>query len=144
MNNALILPCAACGTLNRVPRERLDEVPVCASCGEHLLDRAPHDVDAATFDKLVQKSDLPVVVDFWAAWCGPCRMMAPAFAEASKALSGKAILVKLNTEAEPDVAGRYDIRSIPTMVVFLKGRELARTSGAMPAARIVEWVEKAG
>jgi thioredoxin 2 len=107
-----------------------------------LLDDAPRDLDAATFTTVIGKSGLPVVVDFWAPWCGPCRTMAPQFAAAATTLRGSALLVKLDTEAEPEVAGRFGIRSIPTMVAFHRGHEIARTSGAMAAAAIVDWVNR--
>jgi thioredoxin 2 len=142
MSESLIVPCTACATLNRVPRERLRDVPVCASCRSRLLDDAPRDLDAATFTTVIGKSGLPVVVDFWAPWCGPCRTMAPQFAAAATTLRGSALLVKLDTEAEPEVAGRFGIRSIPTMVAFHRGHEIARTSGAMAAAAIVDWVNR--
>ncbi|MDA0372609.1 MAG: thioredoxin TrxC [Planctomycetota bacterium] len=144
MSDSLIVPCSSCGTLNRVPRARLGDVPVCSSCRAHLLDREPHDVDAKNFAALVGKSDLPVVVDFWAAWCGPCQMMAPQFAAAARHLVGEAILVKVDTEAQQGIAAQHGIRSIPTMIVFRRGQELARTSGASSADQIAAWVRSVG
>ncbi len=142
MADAVIIPCVGCGTLNRVPRERLQEVPVCADCRRQLLDGPPPDVSADVFGKLVQRSDLPVVVDFWAEWCGPCKMMAPQFAAAATELRARALLVKLDTEAEPAVAAQFGIQGIPTMIAFHHGRELARQSGALQAAHIVSWVSE--
>ena len=103
----------------------------------------PVDLDAAGFERHALRSDLPVVIDFWAEWCGPCRMMAPAFEAAASQLEPRVRLAKLDTEAEPAIAGRYGIRGIPSMVMIRKGREIARTSGAMPTQAIVRWVEQA-
>jgi thioredoxin 2 len=138
--DAVVLVCAACGTLNRVPRARLRDRPICADCRAPLVSGPPPELDAASFERLSTRSDLPVVIDFWAPWCGPCRMMAPAFATARDACADVAVLAKLDTEQHQAVAGRLGIRSIPTVIAFHRGRELARQSGAMQAAQIEQWV----
>lgn len=134
------IACAHCGATNRVPDERLTEDPVCGRCGEALLAGEPVELTDANFDAVTSRTELPVVVDFWAAWCGPCKMMAPQFAQAAKTLKGRALLAKVDTDANPQVASRFAIRSIPTMVQLQGGREVKRMSGALQAAQIVGWV----
>ena len=137
----LLLACAQCLTLNRVPAGRLGEDPKCGKCGAPLLDGKPVALTDATFDKLVERSDLPLVVDFWAEWCGPCKMMAPAFEQAAAELKTRVRFAKLDTEQAQGIAARYGIRSIPTMILFKRGQEAARTAGAMDARRIRAWLE---
>lgn len=139
----LMIACPTDGALNRVPRARLDQNPQCGKCGKPLFQGKAVDLDAANFDRHALKSDVPVVIDFWAAWCGPCRTMTPNFEAAAARLEPRVRMAKLDTEAASAIAGRYAIQSIPTMIMIRKGREIARTSGAMPTAAIVQWVEQA-
>ncbi|MCW5609671.1 MAG: thioredoxin TrxC [Rubrivivax sp.] len=129
--------CVHCGATNRVPAARLADDPSCGRCGQALLAGAPADLDEAGFDRVVAHTDLPVLVDFWAPWCGPCRMMAPAFAQAAAQLKGRALLVKVNSDEHPQLAARFGIRGIPTLVRLQGGRETARQSGALPVQAIV-------
>lgn len=141
MTDAVKLCCTTCGQMNRVAKDRLAEGPKCGSCGDPLADGKVAELDARVHDKATKGDELPLVVDYWAAWCGPCRMMAPEFAKAAQALRGRARLVKLNTEDHPAIAARANIQGIPALVLYAKGREVARLAGARPARDIVGFVE---
>ena len=136
---AINVVCLECGQGNRIPEAKLDAGPKCAKCGTSLIKGEPTEVSLDILAKAARIDSIPLVVDFWAAWCGPCRMMAPEFASAAKVLKGTARFAKLDTEAYPQAGNRYDIRGIPLLIAFLGGREIKRQSGAMPAARIMEW-----
>ena len=135
------ITCLDCGQINRVPEDRLNAGPKCGTCGAILMSGKAIEVDWNTLQKAARTDEVPLVVDFWAPWCGPCKMMAPEFSKAAGTLKGRARLVKLNTEDFPQSGQSYGIRGIPTMIRFVSGRESARQSGAMRADQIVGWVE---
>jgi len=128
--------------VNRVPDQRIGEDPKCGQCHKPLFNATPIALDGPGFERFVSRSDLPLLVDFWAPWCGPCRMMAPAFEQAAARLAPRVQLIKINTEEQQSVAARFAIRSIPTLILFRGGEEIARVSGAMDASGLVSWTTK--
>ncbi|CUH54406.1 thioredoxin TrxC [Shimia sp. R11_0] len=135
------LTCFKCGQINRVPYDKLGAGPKCGTCGTGLMSGKVAEVDLATFEKAVRNDDVPLVVDFWAPWCGPCRQMAPQYQAAAQDFKGAVRLVKLNTEAHRNAGSKYRIRGIPTMAAFTNGKERARQSGALPKTAIVKWIK---
>lgn len=141
MSDSLIISCPHCRAANRVPAARLTEQPTCGKCKQPLFTGQPQELDDAGFAALIGRSDLPVVVDCWAPWCAPCRQMAPAFAQTALGLEPRYQFAKIDTEAHPALASRLNIRSIPTVIVFRQGRELARQSGAMDVHNLTRWIQ---
>lgn len=140
MSTTTNIVCPACTSVNRIPSDRLHDKPRCGKCSGQIFLRKPLDLTSQSFYKYINNNEIPVVVDFWASWCGPCKMMAPAFEKAAGALEPNVSLAKLNTEKEQQIAARFDIRSIPTMILFKGGKEVARQSGAMMGGKIEQWV----
>ena len=141
MTESLHIVCPHCTATNRLPALRLKQQPKCGKCHQLLFSGTVLQLNSDNFEAQISRNDIPLLVDFWADWCGPCKMMAPAFAQAAQLLEPQLRLGKLNTETEPGISAHYNIRSIPTMILFQSGRELARQSGAMSSQDIVRWAK---
>ena len=140
MNDPIHIVCPACAGINRIPRQKLGADPKCGKCKAALFGAKPVELSARTFSKFTQRNEIPVVIDCWAPWCGPCRAMAPAFEQAANELSPQVRFAKLNTENEQALGASLAIRSIPTLLLFVGGKEVARQAGAMSATDIQAWV----
>jgi len=143
MSDSINIVCPQCSAINRVPAQKLTAGPKCGKCKSVVLDGQPIDLTAANFQQHISRSDLPVAVDFWASWCGPCKMMAPMFAQAAEQLSTQVRFAKVNTEQEQALAGQFNIRSIPTLILFKDGKEISRQSGVLDAQALTSWIKGA-
>ena len=142
MSNPVHIVCPHCNSINRLPEEKLSQQGKCGKCKSALFTGQVLELTSANFIQHISKNDIPVVVDFWAPWCGPCKMMAPVFAEAAKQLQPYYQVAKVNTEVEQQLAAQYQIRSIPSLLIFKNGREVARTAGAMDITNLINWIRQ--
>jgi thioredoxin 2 len=140
--SAVQLICPGCGAVNRIPSNRLGDHPLCGKCRSRLISGRPVAASDSNFSRIIEKTSLPVVVDFWAPWCSPCQQFAPVFEEMAHEMATQVAFVKLDTETNRQTAARYGIRSIPTLVIFDQGREVARLSGSLPKSRFQQWLNQ--
>lgn len=143
MTDSLVVPCAHCAGLNRIPADRLEQHPRCGRCKAEVLVTKPFEVNQGSFANQT-KGDLPLLLDVWASWCGPCRSFAPVFEQAAAQLQGRCRLAKLDSEANPQLSTQLGIRSIPCLILFKGGREIARQSGALPLPQLLAWLKQQG
>lgn len=143
MSDSVNIVCPQCSAVNRVPTNKLKVGPKCGKCKSAVLNGVPVDLGAANFQQHISRNDLPVVVDFWASWCGPCKAMAPVFSQVAHELATNARFARVNTEQEQGIAGQFQIRSIPTLILFKNGQEVSRQSGALNAQTLTNWVKSA-
>ncbi|MCQ2994834.1 thioredoxin TrxC [Pseudomonas quasicaspiana] len=143
MSEPMLIPCPHCNGLNRIPNERLGDQPKCGRCKQQLLLRAPFNLTQGDYASQI-KGDLPLLVDVWAEWCGPCKSFAPIFEQAAGELAGRCRLAKLDSEANPQLSGQLGIRSIPSLILFRSGQEVARQSGAFPLKQLLAWLKSQG
>lgn len=143
MSEPMLIPCPHCNGLNRIPNERLGDQPKCGRCKQQVLLRAPFNLTQGDYASQI-KGDLPLLVDVWAEWCGPCKSFAPIFEQAASELAGRCRLAKLDSEANPQLSGQLGIRSIPSLILFRNGQEAARQSGAFPLQQLLAWLKSQG
>lgn len=144
MTQSLELVCPHCQAINRVPLVRLNDAPQCGQCHQSVLPPEPVKLTQVSFDRFIARNQLPVLVDFWAPWCGPCKAFAPVFAQLAPTYASRVRFAKVNTEEEQQIASNYQIRSIPTLALFKQGKELDRVSGALPPAQLQAWLARHG
>lgn len=144
MTQSLELVCPHCQAINRVPLARLSDAPQCGQCHQSVLPPEPVKLTQVSFDRFIARNQLPVLVDFWAPWCGPCKAFAPVFAQLAPTYASRVRFAKVNTEEEQQIASNYQIRSIPTLALFKQGKELDRVSGALPPAQLQAWLARHG